>query len=494
MKSKCRHIFNSTELEYFVFSLILIGSLVVRLYKINTPLADWHAWRQVDTASVTRTFKERGVDLLRPKYHDISSTQTGIFNPEGYRFVEFPVYNLLHLYFHKLVGWVSFETAGRIVSVCASLIASMMMYLIGKRLWGKVVGLMAAFYYGFLPYNIYFTRVVLPDPLAVCAALMGLYLFLEYYYKEKKWLLGVSAMMFSLAMLIKPFSIFFGMPVVYLALKKYGVRGIFKNYWLLIALDVALIPFFLWRGWMNNNPEYLKGVAHLKWAFNGDGIRFRPAFWRWIFGERLGKMILGIWGMVPFTFGLVGNKQGRNQKEEGPGFLYAMLMGMGMYVTIIATANVRHDYYQVFIIPAVALTLAWGSVAMWRGEWGRAIMSRGLLMFSIFLMMGISLYETRGFYAINHPEIVRAGKETSELIPGDALVIAPYNGDTTFLYQTGRWGWPVVNESIERMIERGADYYVSVNVGDCNTQDLVSRFRTVKETSEFVIVDLHEPK
>ena len=34
--------------------LILVLGLIVRLYKLNTPLADWHSWRQVDTASVAR--------------------------------------------------------------------------------------------------------------------------------------------------------------------------------------------------------------------------------------------------------------------------------------------------------------------------------------------------------------------------------------------------------------------------------------------------------
>lgn len=487
----CRRFVDSVELEYFLLTLMLIGAFVVRLYKINTPLADWHAWRQVDTASVTRTFEEKGVDLLRPRYHDISSIQTGVFNPQGYRFVEFPIYNLMHLYFHRAWNQISFETAGRLVSVCASLVSACALYLIGKRLFGKEVGLMAAFFYSYLPFNVYFTRVVLPDPLAVCLAVVALYLFLEYYYREKKWLLAGSAVAFSLSIMIKPFSVFFGVPVLYLALRKDGIGGIFKNIWILLALDVALIPFFLWRGWMNNNPEYLKGVAHLKWAFNGDGIRFRPAFWRWIFGERLGRLILGIWGMVPFSFGLVGDKRGRN---EGPGFLYAMLAGMGLYVTIIATANVRHDYYQVFVIPAVALTLACGSAMMWKSDYGNVLLSRGILVFAVFLMMGISLYETRGFYAINHPEIVRAGREAQKLLPKNAWVIAPYNGDTTFLYQTGRWGWPVVNESIERMIEKGADYYISVNVGDRDTQEFIKKFETVKMTGEFVIIDLHKSR
>jgi 4-amino-4-deoxy-L-arabinose transferase-like glycosyltransferase len=358
----------------------------------------------------------------------------------------------------------------------------------GKRLLGKWSGLLAAFYYGFLPFNVYFTRVVLPDPLAVCLALVGLYLFLEYYFREKVILLLGSAVLFSASILIKPFGIFYGVPVLYLVLRKYGVKKLFKQKAILVALNIVLIPFFLWRGWMNNNPEHLKGIAHLKWAFNGDRIRFRPAFWRWIFGERLGRLILGIWGMVPFSFGLVA---GEKKQGEGKNFILLFLVGMVLYVTIIATANVRHDYYQVFVIPAVVLTLAWGSVLMWKGGGFNKWMTRGLLAFSVFLMMGISLYEVKGFYAINHPEIVKAGRAADKLLPKDAWVVAPYNGDTTFLYQTGRWGWPVVNESIEGIIEKGADYYVSVNMDD-DTNNFMNRFAVVERTGDYVILDLHK--
>jgi len=485
MRKKINRLKDVEIFEYFLISLVLIGAVIVRLYKIDQPIADWHAWRQVDTASVTRTFLERGADMLRPRYHDVSSIQTGFFNPEGYRFVEMPIYNLLHLELYRAVGGVSLETAGRLVSAMAGVGAVGVLYLIGKRMFSRWVGLVAAGGLAFIPFNVYFTRVVLPDPLAVFFALLGLWMFVEFYYREHDSLALASAGCFAVAALIKPFALFYGFAVLYLAVRKYGLMGILKKKVLLLALDIVLIPFFLWRGWMNNVPEHLRGVAHLSWAFNGDKIRFRPAFWRWIFGERVGRLILGIWGLIPFSFGVVGKKKGQ---EVGRGFLLWFLLGMVAYVTVIATANVRHDYYQVFIVPAIALAVGYGSERMWNEGW----LARGLLGFSVFLMLGIGLYEVKGFYAINHPEIVRAGRAADELLPKDAWVIAPYNGDTTFLYQTGRWGWPVVNESIEGMIEKGADYFISVNYDD-DTNNLRQRFEAVEENDDYIILDLNKP-
>jgi hypothetical protein len=89
------HIGKLISVEYFILSFILIIGLAARLYKINNPVADWHSWRQADTASVSRNFISRGIDVFSPRYHDISTVQTGIFNPEGYRLVE-PDFNIFH--------------------------------------------------------------------------------------------------------------------------------------------------------------------------------------------------------------------------------------------------------------------------------------------------------------------------------------------------------------------------------------------------------------
>ena len=77
------------KFDAFWLALILCIALGLRLYKINTPLADWHSWRQVDTAAVARNFAEGDFNLLYPKYDDLSSVQTGKYNPQGYRFVSF---------------------------------------------------------------------------------------------------------------------------------------------------------------------------------------------------------------------------------------------------------------------------------------------------------------------------------------------------------------------------------------------------------------------
>jgi hypothetical protein len=117
--------------EYIILSILLLLGLLVRLYKINSPVADWHSWRQADTASVSRSFFEKGINFLYPTYQDISSIQTGIFNPNGYRMVELPIFNFVHVELYCLFGGLSFDSWGRMVSVVCSLISAVILFFFG---------------------------------------------------------------------------------------------------------------------------------------------------------------------------------------------------------------------------------------------------------------------------------------------------------------------------------------------------------------------------
>ena len=488
MPNKLKNLFIKViSSEYFWLIVIILGAFTVRLYKLNNPVADWHSWRQADTASVSKTYFEKGINLLLPQYHDISSIQTGFFNPHGYRMVEFPIYNALHAILAKGLTFVSFDAAGRLVSIFSSLISCLIIFFLGKRFIGRWGGVLASFFFAFIPYNIYFSRVILPEPLTVTFALASILTFVIFIDKEKWAYLYLSGALFALAMLMKPYIGFYAVPLIYLAIKKYSLKGTFTNGKLLISflifVDIALLPFFFWRVWMNNFPS---GIPYFEWAFNGDKIRFRPAFWRWIFIERLGKLILAVWGLPMFVYGIVSSKF-KNY------FIQFFLLGMFLYVSVVATASVRHDYYQIFMVPAISLAMAAGSVHLISSKETKRWLSVAMVVFATIMMLGGGAYQIKDFYQINHPEIIEAGKAVDRLTPKDALVIAPYNGDTAFLYQTGRWGWPAVDTSFAKLIdERGADYYVSVNLGDADTKFITENYQVVEKTDKYVIVNLHE--
>jgi len=471
------------KFEHFLLALILILAFTLRLYKVDNPVADWHSWRQADTASVSRIFFEEGINLLYPRYYDISSLQTGYENPNGYRFVEFPIFNAINVIFYRIFDKFTLEEWGRFISIISALFSTFLIYLIGKKFFGVATGLLSAAFYAILPYNIYFTRVILPEPLATVLALGALWFFIEWIEYLRPWQIWLSTFFFALAILVKPFTVFYGIPMLYLAIDKFGILGMLDEIWFWIFGAFSVIPFFLWRIWIQQEG-LLIGIPFWQWAFNGDAIRFKPAFWWWIFEERIGRLILGGWGLVAFVAGLM--KKG----AKSPWFLHSFLFGQFIYVSVVATANVRHDYYQTFLIPVISLVLGYGTVIFWNLKLGDKYIRRLILILSLVFAVFFSFYQTREFYKINHPEIIAAGNAVERLTPPDAKVIAPYFGDTAFLYQTHRFGWPQATLPIDQMIERlGASYYVSVNF-DQQTQQIMDRYQIVEKTKDYVVVRL----
>jgi len=467
---------------YVIYSLILLLGLFVRLYKISTPLADWHSFRQVDTASVSRLYLENGINLLFPKYHDISRVQSGIFNPEGYRFVEFPLYNAFVTVLVKLLPLFTLETWGRLLSIYFSLLSSILIYKITFSIFGKIEALFALGLYLFLPYNIFFSRVFLPEPAAVFYTLTFLYLFLCYQRSRNLSLLIFSAISLSLAVLTKPYVIVFGLPAAYYFYQSLKLKGLIKSLNVWIFSLIILIPFFLWRFWISRFPE---GIPFWKWVFNGDGIRLHPAYWYWLYGERIGKLILGVWGVIPLFVGAVSLR-----KKDG--FMISLLTASIFYLLVIATANVRHDYYQILIVPYIVIIMSYGLRLLY--DLLVKINSKNKVLISIFLMLLLSLvisaFQVKEYYKINHPEIISAGNAVDRLAPSEARVIASYNGDTAFLYFTKRSGWPVVELPIAQLIEEGAEYYASVNLSDPQTKEFMNRFEILEKTDTYVVLKL----
>ena len=259
MYKKINRFYRGKYFEYLLLAIILVLGLALRLYKINNPIADWHSWRQADTASVSRVYVQQGVNLLIPRYHDISSIQTGIFNPNGYRVVEFPFYNAITAVAFNSFPKFSLEVWSRLITISTALVTSFFLYLIGKNLMGRWGGLLSAFFYLAIPFNIYFTRVILPDPMGVMFGIISLWAFLGFTTNNKKLLFPVSAIFMGAAMLVKPYLGFYLFPVIYLALKKYGIKKLLNDKKVITGaaayLVLAFVPFFLWRIWEARFPE-----------------------------------------------------------------------------------------------------------------------------------------------------------------------------------------------------------------------------------------------
>ncbi len=470
-------------LKKILLILILLLGIVVRLYRVDNPVAAWHSWRQADTASVPRNFYQEGYNPFYPKGDDMSAiSDSGEMNPERYRFVEFPIYGSL-VYFAYLINGGVDERYARIINILFATGSTLFIYFIAKKYFDTFIATLSMFLFAVLPFNVFFSRTILPEPSLVFFCL-GMFYFVDRWIWEDKLSLYFVSLFFTIcAFLTKPMAVFYLLPLIYVYYQKEGRLFPIPNRYFKLFVP-ALLPLLFWRVWMGKYPE---GIPSSNWLYNSDGIRFRPAFWRWIIGDRLGREILSVCGTVLLMIGVLVRPTAKSGLV-----LHLLFLSFLLYLAIFATGNVTHDYYQVLIVPALVIFVARGFVVLIRGsrEFIPRIWTIPTAVLFLVLTIYLSWFEVKGLYQINNPVIVEAGRYADKILPKNARVVAPYNGDTAFLYQINRHGWPIIATSIDDLVfKKGATAYVSVNK-DTQTKEIMVQFTPIFENDKFVIVDL----
>lgn len=470
--------------QYFWLILIIFFAFLARLYKIDSPIADWHSWRQADTAAVTRNFIKEGFNPLFPKYDDSSGvSENPIVNPARFRFVEFPIYNIAVYPFYLFFG-IS-DVYHRLVSMFFSLGSIVFLYFICKKYLGVFTSLLIAAVYSFLPFNIFFSRTTLPEPTFLFFAL-GMMYFMDRWIGGSSGIWGIGGFIAAaVAFLIKPWAIFFFLPLLYTVY----INENRKKFWIKFSFftALALLPFAFWRFWILQQPE---GIPASNWLLNGDGIRFRPAFWWWLISERIGREILGATGLTLFTIGFL------LRPKNGNLFLHIWALSMFLYFAVFATGNVRHNYYQYIFVPIAAVFLTQGFLGLIAGISGFLPRFWTIILGLLFLPLSFyfSWLQVKGFYQINNPVIIEAGMAADRILPKEAQVVAPYNGDSAFLYQTNRSGWPVVALPLTELVaDYGASHFISTTRDD-KTNWVLRHFLILEDNPKFIIADLTKIK
>lgn len=464
----------------------------MRLYRFDGPVADWHSFRQGDTNAVSQIYARDGVDLLHPRYFDISNVQSGFDNPNGYRMVEFPIYNAVQASIFGIVGYfgLTLEEVGRLISILATLGGALFVYLLVRKYAKENAGFFAAFFYLFLPFSIFYGRTVLADPSMAASILAGIYFFDTWLESSKKKQLSVLSFQFilavfftALAFLLKPYALFFTLPMVWIVWNKFGLK-MFRQWQLYLFAIICLIPLILWRKWIGNYPE---GIPVSAWLFNGNGIRFRPSFFRWIFYERITRLILGFTGTVFIITGGIWSI--KNLKKNNGLFFLSFAASSFIYLFVIATGNVQHDYYQILIIPTISIFAGLG-VSYLLTLFRKNILLQIFLCALIIIGFVISGNQVKDYFNINDRGMVEAGMYANKILPKDAVVIAPYDGSTTFLNIIGRPGWPVFQEDIEKLINKGANFMVIANPTPNDFNGFGKTYTQVASSSSYLILKL----
>lgn len=475
--------------DFLILAIILIIAAAVRSYKIDAPLADFHSWRQADTAAVARNFERNGFDLMHPTYDDLSNLQSGIDNPKGYRFVEFPIYNALFAGLHNAFPSLSLETWGRIVSVFFSLLAIASLYYLAHMEVGRPTAIFTTLTYAIMPFFVYFSRVILPETPAVATAMASLALLHMFTTstttKAKFSFFLFSSLSFAVSLLIKPTTIFYALPLMVLFAQKYRY-SLPKKLHVFIYFIIAGLPLLAWRYYITNFPE---GIPASSWlisqvnTFEGPKeIFMRPAFFRWIFFERINNLILGGYLSAFFVLGIL-----RKQKTF---MLLSVVIASFIYIFTFQGGNVQHEYYQVMTFPGIALAVGLGAalIVETTKTFIHPVLTTPIIIVLFSMSFLFSWFQVKGYYVIPQDLLLMAKIMKTFTKPTDK-VIADRMGDTTLLYLSDRKGAPLLYRSIEEMQQMGYAYILT-DKKEIVEQLKEKNFTKLFENSQFALFKL----
>lgn len=442
--------------DIVLLGTILFIAVAFRSYKINSPLIEFHSWRQADTAAVARNYARDGINLLLPKYDDISPMQTGVDNPSGYRMVEFPLYNAVIAIFYRIAPFLSITIWGRIISMLTALVTIVCLYKIARDEMNQFAAVVAAGMFAILPFFVFYTRAILPENMATMFVMLAA---IAIYKKHSGVQIALSLLFFGLAVLIKPTAIFYGLVLFYLLVRNlpFNVASIGVR---VLSIALSLVPLVLWRMYIQNYPEGIPASAWLIGNVSTGGamqtIFFRPAFFRWIFYERLNILILGSFNLVLFISGLLART-----KTLLP---YAFLLSSAAYVFTFQGGNVQHEYYQILVLPTIALFGGLGAAHLVKmaHDWKYQIVAYGIIVCAMVASWFISWDKVHHYY-YSLSDIPQFAKIVQTFTKPNDRIVVDTAGDTTALYAFDRKGSPGIYGGVAQMKEKGYDYVFTYN-------------------------------
>jgi 4-amino-4-deoxy-L-arabinose transferase-like glycosyltransferase len=465
--------------------IMLIGlCFVVRLYKFNTPLIEYHSWRQSDTAAVARNYARDGINLLDPRYDDFSPLQSGVANPQGYRMVEFPIYNALIAISYRIGPILSIVEWGRAWSIVSACIILWCLYGLTKRAANTWAAVIASVVFAVYPFFVFYTRAVLPETFALALIMLSIYVLSAHISVPR---LILSTTLFSAALLVKPTTLFWGFSLFILIVSD-SHRELRRRLIISAVCFIAsIVPLILWRQYIQAFPAGVPANAWLFTSVNTGGsavnIFFRPAFFRWMLYERLNLLILGSFALPIAVVGLL-----RRTSTLVP---ISLLISTVVYVCTFQGGNVQHEYYQILILPTIAMFTGMGASFMYEhahGLIGR-ITAVGLI---VGLLIGgwIFSWDKVHHYYYSLSDIPQFATIVQTFVRPDEKIVVDTAGDTTALYAFDRKGSPGLFAGVTDLKAMGYSYIFTYNIETARNLQIGTTARVISASDRYVLLKL----
>ncbi len=320
--------------------VIFALGLGIRFYDLTDLPLDFTSTRQMFSALKARSMYY----AMLPESVNVPEWQRSLAAKQTTAVIEPPIIETVTAVSYLLFGenlWIA-----RIYSILFWAIGGIFLFLLARELASTEGALIALLFYLFQPYGVIASRSFQPDPLMTAMIVVAAWALYRWRSSPTwKWAISAGALV-GMAIFVKNVAVFpLGMAALTVVLER-GLLTALKDRktWLVALLSIAPVTVYtllgIYSGFLTGQfafrffPELWSTAAfYLQWLGQIDGVAGLGAFsvaivGLFVAGRRAMVFLAGLW-LGYFAFG----------------------MAFGYHIT-------THDYYNLIIIPLVALSLA----------------------------------------------------------------------------------------------------------------------------------------
>lgn len=479
-------------------ALLLLGFGVRMLDLTEEPL-DWNMIRQLRDAALARSIYYQ----LLPNA-DPALAEQAQYLASHLEVLELPILEsvmaVLYLPFGE-TPWL----VRPLLAVCWCA-AAVLIFLLAKRHFSAWAAIAALFFFLFLPFGVMASRAFQPDAWMVLWVLLS-YLLLYRYTEKEDWrsavLAGMSA---GWAILIKPTAALYVAPAfAAVLLTHYGVKSIWRKGKVWAMAGLALLPvtiYFLFN--RSSSSEHFQ-----LWVLDMQSLRTSAQFYiDWMLNVKrlsalafIGAALLGVL-IAPAKY---------------KALLIGGWIGYGLYGLFYPFQYSTHDYYHLFMVPMVTLSLIplfdLAVEKLAQNHWVWRMGFAGLLLAGAVIgVMDVK----KDLDARDYRPEAAAWKAIGDQIPEDGCLLTlatdyglrlryygwratckswPTALDFSVYSQAGRGEPDYAGRFAESIV--GMEYFVVLSMEEWEQQPqlrelLVDHYPLISQSSEFLVFDLRQ--
>jgi 4-amino-4-deoxy-L-arabinose transferase-like glycosyltransferase len=497
----------AARLRVVFLAFLFVAALGIRMYHVNDPPLNFQATREYRSLIIARADyydHTNAIPTWQKQVADFSRQKQGLLEP--------PIFETIVSYAYLLAGGEAFWIP-KLLSSIFWLVGAYFLYLIGRRIAGPQAAIFSVAFYLFLPFSIIASRSFQPDPLMIMLVLISVFSILRYYEHPTRSALVIAAIPAAFAFLVKPVCLFVILGAfVSMGIAQKGVRRAIISSTTVIFVAVMALPTL---------GAYLYGIATGRFLLGEAEKTLVPRllltsfFWQNLF-----KNIGAVVGFGAFTLALVGVLLFREGLPRA--LIIGLWVGYGIFCVAVDYNVATHDYYQLQLIPIVALSLGPLAAIIMQRLSSVCTQWRWRLAISAIVFLAVLLSA-----AAARPRLVSPGSQ--RLVNAEEQIgkQVDHNTDTVFLASDygvsleyhglmSGYPWPLESDlEWERLTgspspnanarfntwfaSRSPQYFIILDMQEFDQQPdlkafLSERFPVLAQTDDYLIFDLRHPK